>query len=120
LNDPRPGKRKGTPIAIKKHRKRDLADDPDATSDTPTQPMLHTPIAQRAPGFARSGGRLLKADPLPCHLPLDKADLSLDPVSAANAIDQAYRRKTTLHWPVSDLPTDAGDVRSRNLTGSRM
>jgi hypothetical protein len=39
------------------------------------------------PVFALSTA--LRSLGLPCHLPANKADLSLDPVSAANAIDQA-------------------------------
>ncbi|MGY3441329.1 hypothetical protein [Bradyrhizobium sp. USDA 4473] len=45
------------------------------------------------PVFALSTA--LRSLGLPCHLPADKAGLSLDPESAANAIDEAYRRKTT-------------------------
>lgn len=45
------------------------------------------------PVFALSTA--LRSLGLPCHLPADKAGLSLDPESVANAIDEAYRRKTT-------------------------
>ena len=44
---------------------------------------------------------------LPCHLPANKAELSLDPESAANAIDEAYRRKTTLRRHL--CPLDLAD-----------
>jgi len=44
---------------------------------------------------------------LPCHLPANKADLSLDPESAANAIDEAYGRKTTLRRHL--CPLDLAD-----------
>jgi hypothetical protein len=55
---------KGLPIIIKKHRKRYLADDPDTTADSPTKPMLHTPIAQRGLGFTGSSRRLFQGDSL--------------------------------------------------------
>jgi hypothetical protein len=58
------------------------------------------------PVFALSAA--LRSLGLPCHLPANSADLSLDPVSAANAIDEAYRRKTTLrrHLCPLDLADD--------------
>jgi len=45
---------------------------------------------------------------LPCHLPASKAGLALDPVSAANAINETYRRTTTLrrHLCPLDLADD--------------
>lgn len=45
------------------------------------------------PAFALSTA--LRSLGLPCHLPANSAGLSLDPVSAANAIDETYKRKTT-------------------------
>src|SRR3546814_12132982 len=33
---------------------------------------------------------------LPCHLPAKSAAMALDPINAANAINIAYRRTTTL------------------------
>lgn len=44
------------------------------------------------PVFALSAA--LRSLGLPCHLPSDRADLALDPASAANAIDSAYMRTT--------------------------
>ncbi|MBN7807758.1 MULTISPECIES: hypothetical protein [Agrobacterium] len=44
---------------------------------------------------------------LPCHLPANNAGLSLDPVSAANAIDETYKRKTTLRRHL--CPLDLAD-----------
>lgn len=44
---------------------------------------------------------------LPCHLPASKSGLSADPVSAANAIDEACRRKTTLRRHI--CPLDLAD-----------
>lgn len=45
---------------------------------------------------------------LPCNLPVSIAGLSLDPVSAANAIDETFKRKTTLrrHLCPLDLADD--------------
>jgi len=44
------------------------------------------------PVFALSTA--LRSLGLPCQLPANSADLTLDPVSAANAIDETYRRRT--------------------------
>lgn len=44
---------------------------------------------------------------LPCSLPANKAELSLDPESAANALDDAYRRRTTLRRHL--CPLDLAD-----------
>jgi hypothetical protein len=57
------------------------------------------------PVFALSAA--LRSLGLPCHLPANKADLSLDPVRAANAIDEGYRRKTTLRRHL--CPLDLAD-----------
>jgi len=57
------------------------------------------------PVFALSTA--LRSLGLPCHLPADKAGLSLDPESAANAIDEAYRRKATLRRHL--CPLDLAD-----------
>jgi hypothetical protein len=57
------------------------------------------------PVFALSTA--LRSLGLPCHLPANKAELSLDPESAANAIDEAYRRKTTLRRHL--CPLDLAD-----------
>jgi hypothetical protein len=57
------------------------------------------------PVFALSTA--LRSLGLPCHLPANSADLSLDPVSAANAIDEAYKRKTTLRRHL--CPLDLAD-----------
>ena len=57
------------------------------------------------PVFALSTA--LRSLGLPCHLPANKAGLSLDPESAANAIDEAYRRKTTLRRHL--CPLDLAD-----------
>ncbi|WP_413991185.1 hypothetical protein ACMDCR_03460 [Labrys okinawensis] len=58
------------------------------------------------PVFALSTA--LRSLGLPCHLPADKTDLSLDPADVANAIDDAYRRRTTLrrHLCPLDLADD--------------
>jgi hypothetical protein len=57
------------------------------------------------PVFALSTA--LRSLGLPCHLPANKAGLSLTPESAANAIDEAYRRKTTLRRHL--CPLDLAD-----------
>lgn len=57
------------------------------------------------PVFALSTA--VRALGLPCHLPANCADLSLDPVSAANAIHEAYNRKTTLRRHL--CPLDLAD-----------
>lgn len=57
------------------------------------------------PVFALSTA--LRSLGLPCHLPANKAGLSLAPESAANAIDEAYRRKTTLRRHL--CPLDLAD-----------
>lgn len=57
------------------------------------------------PVFALSTA--LRSLGLPCHLPANKAELSLEPESAANAIDEAYRRKTTLRRHL--CPLDLAD-----------
>lgn len=57
------------------------------------------------PVFALSTA--LRSLGLPCHLPANKAGLSLDPQSAANAIDEAYIRKTTLRRHL--CPLDLAD-----------
>lgn len=57
------------------------------------------------PVFALSTA--LRSLGLPCNLPADKAELSLDPESAANAIDDAYRRRTTLRRHL--CPLDLAD-----------
>lgn len=57
------------------------------------------------PVFALSTA--LRSLGLPCHLPANSADLSLDPVSAANAIDEAYKRNTTLRRHL--CPLDLAD-----------
>lgn len=57
------------------------------------------------PVFALSTA--LRSLGLPCHLPANNADLSLDPVSAANAIDEAYKRQTTLRRHL--CPLDLAD-----------
>lgn len=57
------------------------------------------------PVFALSTA--LRSLGLPCHLPPNCADLSLDPVSAANAIDETYKRKTTLRRHL--CPLDLAD-----------
>ncbi|MFC6446099.1 hypothetical protein [Shinella zoogloeoides] len=57
------------------------------------------------PVFALSSA--LRSLGLPCHLPANCADLSLDPVSAANAIHEAYNRKTTLRRHL--CPLDLAD-----------
>lgn len=58
------------------------------------------------PTFALSTA--LRSLGLPCHLPVDRAGLSLDPVTAADAIDATYKRKTTLrrHMCPLDLADD--------------
>lgn len=57
------------------------------------------------PVFALSTA--LRSLGLPCNLPANKAELSLDPESAANAIDDAYRRRTTLRRHL--CPLDLAD-----------
>ena len=57
------------------------------------------------PVFALSTA--LRSLGLPCHLPAKRAGVALDPVSAANAIDAAYRRKTTLRRHL--CPLDLAD-----------
>jgi hypothetical protein len=57
------------------------------------------------PVFALSTA--LRSLGLPCHLPANGAGLSLDPVSAANAIDETYKRKTTLRRHL--CPLDLAD-----------
>lgn len=57
------------------------------------------------PVFALSTA--LRSLGLPCHLPGNGAGLSLDPVSAANAIDETYKRKTTLRRHL--CPLDLAD-----------
>lgn len=71
------------------------------------------------PGFALSTA--LRSLGLPCHLPANKADLSLDPESAANAIDEAYRRKTTLQrlWRHPPRPRDRGVQHGRHAATRR-
>src|SRR5690554_2088029 len=60
------------------------------------------------PVFALSTA--LRSLGLPCHLPEGKAHLALDPVVAANALDEACRRKTSVRRHlcpldlVGDLP----------------
>jgi hypothetical protein len=44
---------------------------------------------------------------LPCHLPAKSAGLALEPINAANAIDMAYRRTTTLRRHL--CPLDLAD-----------
>jgi len=57
------------------------------------------------PVFALSTA--LRSLGLPCHLPASGAGLSLDPMSAANAIDETYKRKTTLRRHL--CPLDLAD-----------
>lgn len=57
------------------------------------------------PVFALSTA--LRSLGLPCHLPVNKAALSLDPASAADAIDEACRRETTLRRHM--CPLDLAD-----------
>lgn len=57
------------------------------------------------PVFALSTA--LRSLGLPCHLPANVAALSLDPVSAANAIDETYKRRTTLRRHL--CPLDLAD-----------
>lgn len=57
------------------------------------------------PVFALSTA--LRSLGLPCHLPANCADLSVAPVNAANAIDEAYKRKTTLRRHL--CPLDLAD-----------
>ena len=57
------------------------------------------------PVFALSTA--LRSLGLPCHLPANKAGLSIGPEDAANAIDEAYRRKTTLRRHL--CPLDLAD-----------
>jgi hypothetical protein len=57
------------------------------------------------PVFALSTA--LRSLGLPCHLPANSAGLSLDPMSAANAIDETYKRKTTLRRHL--CPLDLAD-----------
>ena len=57
------------------------------------------------PVFALSTA--LRSLGLPCHLPAKNAGIALDPVSAANAIDAAYGRKTTLRRHL--CPLDLAD-----------
>jgi len=57
------------------------------------------------PVFALSTA--LRSLGLPCNLPANKAELSLDPEDAANAIDDAYKRRTTLRRHL--CPLDLAD-----------
>ncbi|TPL35588.1 hypothetical protein [Mesorhizobium sp. B2-4-8] len=57
------------------------------------------------PVFALSTA--LRSLGLPCHLPGNKAELSLDPATAATAIDAAYKRKSTLRRHL--CPLDMAD-----------
>jgi hypothetical protein len=57
------------------------------------------------PVFALSAA--LRSLGLPCHLPANGAGLSLDPESAANAIDETYKRKSTLRRHL--CPLDLAD-----------
>ncbi len=57
------------------------------------------------PVFALSTA--LRSLGLPCYLPANSAGLSLDPVTAANAIDETYTRKTTLRRHL--CPLDLAD-----------
>jgi hypothetical protein len=58
------------------------------------------------PVFALSTA--LRSLGLPCHLPAAKTHLALDPVVAANALDEAFRRKTSVrrHLCPLDLADD--------------
>jgi hypothetical protein len=69
------------------------------------------------PTFALSTA--LRSLGLPCHLSADRASLSLDPVTAADAIDATYRRKTTLlrHMCPLDL---ADDLPALNFGNARV
>ncbi|WP_232037316.1 hypothetical protein [Sphingobium amiense] len=69
------------------------------------------------PVFALSTA--LRSLGLPCHLPANCADLSLDPVSAANAIDGAYKRKTTLRRHLCPLDL-ADDLPMLNFGNARV
>lgn len=62
------------------------------------------------PVFALS--TVLRSLGLPCHLPAAKAALALDPVTAANVIDEACRRKTTIrrHLCPLDLADDLPEL----------
>jgi hypothetical protein len=57
------------------------------------------------PVFALSTA--LRSLGLPCHLPANSAGVALDPTSAANAIDAAYKRKSTLRRHL--CPLDLAD-----------
>ena len=67
--------------------------------------LCHAEYGGGKPVFALSTA--LRSLGLPCHLPANKAELSLDPESAANAIHEAYRRKTTLRRHL--CPLDLAD-----------
>jgi len=77
------------------------------------------------PVFALSTA--LRSLGLPCHLPAKSAGLALDPLSTANAIDMAYRRKTTLrrHLCPLDLadelpPLSFGSARVAEFSGEEL
>ncbi|PDT50038.1 hypothetical protein ATY30_01485 [Sinorhizobium americanum] len=69
------------------------------------------------PTFALSTA--LRSLGLPCHLPADRAGLSLDPVTAAHAIDETYRRKTTLRRHMCPLDL-ADDLPAMNFGSARV
>jgi hypothetical protein len=66
------------------------------------------------PSFALSTA--LRSLGLPCHLPANKAALSLDPESAAHALDDAYGRTTTRrrHLCPLDLADEMPELRFGN------
>lgn len=69
------------------------------------------------PVFALSAA--LRSLGLPCHLPANGAGLSLDPVSAANAIDETYKRKTTLRRHLCPLDL-ADELPAMNFGSARV
>jgi hypothetical protein len=69
------------------------------------------------PVFALSTA--LRSLGLPCHLPANRAALSLDPVSAANAIDDTFKRKTALRRHLCPLDL-AGELPVMNFGSARV